>query len=268
MHFGNSGPAVGDDDVNAGKSLFLDGVDGVGGTAPTCSACHRNAGATDFTGFNGNVQTNVARLVTPAREFARANGDDLPGDGGFDAAPEVTESVDGLDVTYRGNRTMNVPPLVEAADTAPFFHNNAVDTIEQAIAFYTTDTFSTDPTRQFVLSDPQINQIGAFLRAINALENIRSSNAYSEQAQREVQKLARQTVKVVVAETEDALQVLTEGAGPNQDLLPLYPGAVALLEEALDLEILADQTTPPPQRNALLRQAAALKNEARDIILQ
>jgi hypothetical protein len=119
-----------------------------------------------------------------------------------------------------------------------------------------------------VFSDAQINQIGAFLRTINALENIRSSNAYSEQAQREVQKLASQTVKVVVAETEDALQVLTEGAGPNQDLLPLYPGAVALLEEALDLEILADQTTPPPHRNALLRQAMELKEEARDLILQ
>ena len=118
-----------------------------------------------------------------------------------------------------------------------------------------------------MLSNDQINQIGAFLRAINALENIRSSNAYSEQAQREVQKLARQTVKVVVAETEDALQVLTEGAGPTQNLLPLYPEAVALLEDALDLEILADQTTPPPHRNALLRQAAALKNKARDLIL-
>jgi cytochrome c peroxidase len=258
-----------DGDVDTGKDLFKDGVDGPDlGDAPTCSACHRNAGATDFTGFNGNIQTNVAMLVTPAREFARANGGDLPGDGGFDAAPELDESVDGLDVTYRGNRTMNVPPLVEAADTGPFFHNNAVDTIEEAITFYTTDTFSTDPTRKFVLDPSQINQIGAFLRAINALENIRSSNAYSEQAQREVQKLARQTVKVVVAETEDALQVLTEGAGPNQDLLPLYPGAVALLEEALELETEADQTTPPPQRNALLRQAAALKNEARDLILQ
>jgi mono/diheme cytochrome c family protein len=205
MHFGTSGP---NDNVNKGKGLFTDGVDGVGGSAPTCSGCHRNAGATDFTGFNGKVQTNVAMLVTPAREFARATGGDLPGDGGFDAAPELAESVDGLDVTFHGNRTMNVPPLVEAADTGPFFHNNAVDTIEEAIAFYTTDMFSTSP---FVLTNEQINQIGAFLRTINALENIRSSNAYSEQAQREVQKLARQTVKAVVAETEDALQVLTGG---------------------------------------------------------
>ena len=61
--------------------------------------------------------------------------------------------------------------------------------------------------------------------------------------------------------------VLTEGAGPTPNLLPLYPEAVALLEDALDLEILADQTTPPPQRNALLRRAAALKTEARDLIL-
>jgi cytochrome c peroxidase len=214
-----------DDDVDTGKDLFKDGVDGPDlGDAPTCSACHRNAGATDFTGFNGNIQTNVAMLVTPAREFARANGGDLPGDGGFDAAPELDESVDGLDVTYRGNRTMNVPPLVEAADTGPFFHNNAVDTIEEAITFYTTDTFSTDPTRKFVLDPSQINQIGAFLRAINALENIRSSNAYSEQAQREVQKLARQTVKVVVAETEDALQVLTGGLGRIRICCPSIRG--------------------------------------------
>jgi mono/diheme cytochrome c family protein len=61
-----------DDDVDTGKDLFKDGVDGPDlGDAPTCSACHRNAGATDFTGFNGNIQTNVAMLVTQAREFAR-----------------------------------------------------------------------------------------------------------------------------------------------------------------------------------------------------
>jgi mono/diheme cytochrome c family protein len=76
-----------DDNVDTGKDLFKDGVDGPDlDDAPTCAGCHRNAGATDFTGFNGNIQTNVAMLVTPAREFARANGGDLPGDGGFDAA--------------------------------------------------------------------------------------------------------------------------------------------------------------------------------------
>jgi ADP-ribosylglycohydrolase len=159
---------------------------------------------------------------------------------------------------------MNVPPLVEAADSGPFFHDNSAETFEEAVAFYTTDTFSSDDTRRFALTADQINQIGAFLRAINALENIRSSNAYSEQAQRQVQKLARQTVKLVVAETEDALQVLTEG---DNALLPLYPGAVALLDEALDLEREADQTASAPHRNPLLQQAAALKNEARDLIL-
>ena len=82
-----------------------------------------------------------------------------------------------LGVKFHGNKTMNVPPLVEAADTGPFFHNNAVDTIEEAVHFYTTETFSTDPAFKFVLTNEQINQIGAFLRAINALENIRSSNA-------------------------------------------------------------------------------------------
>jgi hypothetical protein len=243
-----------DDDVETGKDLF----NGAGG-GPACSGCHRDAGATDFTNFNGNIQTNVAMLMTPARQLDSG----LPGDGGFDANPDF----DALGVKFYGNKTMNVTPLVEAADTGPFFHNNAVDTIEEAVAFYTTETFSTDPARKFVLDNDQINQIGAFLRAINALENIRSSNAYSEQAQREVQKLARQTVKLVVAETEDAIQVLTQGK-PSQNLLPLYPAAVALLEEALDLEMEADETTPPPFRNALLRQAVTLKNEARDLILE
>jgi hypothetical protein len=186
----------------------------------------------------------------------------IPGDGGFDREPPF--EVTGIDAEFRGNGTMNVPPLVEAADSGPFFHNNSAETIEEAVTFYTTDTFSTEAGRVFVLDSNQINQIGAFLRTINALENIRSSNAYSEQAQREVQKLARQTVKVVVAETEDALQVLTDG---DNALLPLYPDAVALLDEALDLERQADKTASAPQRNPLLQQAAALKEEARDVIL-
>jgi hypothetical protein len=153
---------------------------------------------------------------------------------------------------------MNVPPLIEAADSGPFFHNNSVETIEDAVRFYTKTTFSATP---FLLNGDQINQVAAFLRALNALENIRSSNLYSEQAQREVQKLARQTVRLVVAETEDALQVLTDGP------LDLSPNAVDLLEETLDLEMEADKTAAARQRNPLLQQAAALKNDARDLIL-
>ena len=43
----------------------------------------------------------------------------------------------------------NVPPLTEAADTAPFFHNNAIKTLEEAIAFYSSDEFFLSPGRSF-----------------------------------------------------------------------------------------------------------------------
>jgi cytochrome c peroxidase len=42
------------------------------------------------------------------------------------------------------------PSLVEAADTAPFFHNNSVDTIEGAVGFYNTDAFNNSPSGQFL----------------------------------------------------------------------------------------------------------------------
>ena len=52
------------------------------------------------------------------------------------------------------------------------------------------------------------------------------------------------------------------------DRSSLYPTAIALLEEALDLEEDASRAVLPRLRNALLRQAIALKEQARDDILQ
>ena len=73
-----------------------------------------------------------------------------------------------------GNQKFNVVSLVEAADTGPFFHNNSAATIEGTVHFYTTTDFDPEP---FKLEEaPQVIQLAAFLRALNALENIRSSN--------------------------------------------------------------------------------------------
>jgi cytochrome c peroxidase len=35
----------------------------------------------------------------------------------------------------------NTPPVVESADTAPFFHNHTVKDLESAVAFYGTPAF-------------------------------------------------------------------------------------------------------------------------------
>jgi hypothetical protein len=150
--------------------------------------------------------------------------------------------------------------LIEAADTPPFFHNNSARTIEDAVRFYTTATFSADDP--FQLTSAQIDQLGAFLRALNALENIRSSNAYSKQARTERPMRARQTVALVIPETKDAIKVLTDGP------LSLFPKAVKRLEEALELEGDARETLQQSARKPLLKEAEALKDEAREIILK
>jgi cytochrome c peroxidase len=238
-----------DTEVQAGKDLF-----GGVGINRACSSCHNNAGANNAEGFNRNFATNVVNLTdTEARRF----DPEMPGDGGFDAEPEY--QVPGIAASFYGNGTMNSVSLVEAADTGPFFHNNSAKTIEDAVRFYTTPVFSGDD--RFQLDDAQVNQVAAFLRALNALENIRNSNALAEEAQRQPPPGAQGTVALAIADTRDAIEVLSGGP------LDLYPDAVELLDEALELELDARETVPPPFRNPLLQQAQALKDDARAIIL-
>ena len=66
----------------------------------------------------------------------------MPTDGGFGAAPDANGA-------RFGNGRFNVPPLFEAADTAPLFHNNAAATIEDAVAFYSSAEFLASPGSNF-----------------------------------------------------------------------------------------------------------------------
>ena len=148
--------------AQAGRTLFL----GVG-----CNGCHGNAGA-NAGGGNRNFNTGV--------ETARnANLAGFPIDGGFLTTPA---NPDGS----FGNRTFNVPPLIEASDTGPFFHtavtisgasahNTAVaSVIEEAIAFYDSPAFNNSPAGQAIpinLTAADIDNIGRFLRGINATLN-------------------------------------------------------------------------------------------------
>ena len=166
--------------------------------------------------------------------------------------------------TFLGDGTFNTPPAIEAADTPPFFHNNAVATLEGSVAFYTTDTFNDSPAgngRAFVLDGAEVNAISAFLRALNALENIRSSNTFDARAT-DPDELApaAELVNWATAETTDAIEVLTEGP------LILYPDAVAMLREALNAEREAMAQDPP--NVDLLHDAIADKDVAWDEILE
>ncbi len=226
-----------------GQEIFLD--NGLG----KCNICHANAGANLAPGNNANFNTGVEDLPD---QPARLTGERIPRD-------------DGLGVP--GDGTFNTPPLVEAADTGPFFHNNAIETIEGAVAFYNGQAFNNSPSGRFLAStDPngvgirldgtQVVAVAGFLRVINALENIRQSIELLEQTaalgffDRET---GQRLLGRAAAETRDSIAVLTGGG--------LHPEAVAELDEARRLTQRAIRSLF--NRRGLAREAIEAQARAR-----
>ncbi|HET9229204.1 MAG TPA: hypothetical protein VFR31_21170, partial [Thermoanaerobaculia bacterium] len=82
-----------------------------------CNGCHANAGANVAAGTNNNFNTGVESVFNPARTI-----ENFPFDGGFGTANRDCDG-NGTNDCF-GDGTFNSTPLVEAADTGPFFHNN------------------------------------------------------------------------------------------------------------------------------------------------
>ena len=182
---------------------------------------------------------SLARLVSP--NIPRDDGFGRPGDG-----------------------TFNTPSLVEAADTGPFFHNNAIETIEGAVAFYNGDAFKNSPSGQFLArTDPngvaikldatQVVAVAAFLRVINSLENIRQGIELMENSLAKNSPDGRnpkQLLDQAARETTDSFRVLECGG--------LHPQAVAQLKEA---QLLAQKASGSwfSKRRLTLEAIGALK---------
>lgn len=228
-----------------GQEIFLDN------TLGKCNACHVNAGANADPRIFGpgagnlNFDTGVENLPNQPADLT----DELvPPDDGFDTP---------------GDGTFNTPPLVESADTGPFFHNNAVETIEGAVAFYNGDAFNNSPAGQLLatatggginLDATEIVEVAAFLRVLNALENIRASIELLRQRNRlRFPTRAVERLRLAVHETEDGINVLA-GAG-------LHPQAVAYLEKAKHLTELAVRSHSA--RRYLARKAIHAQKKAR-----
>ncbi|MCK5898323.1 MAG: hypothetical protein KAG06_04560, partial [Methylococcales bacterium] len=177
--------------------------------------------------------------------------------------------------TCYGNREFNMTTLVEAADTAPFFHNNSVNTIEEAVAFYNSNAFHqsaganpADPKkpksvceRCIHLEPTQVTAIALFLRTLNAMENIRSSNQL-EQALEDLSKIERrEQIRLAMAETLDAIEVLEGGA-----IIP-NPKSVKLLRQALKTERKAFNNRYRMDSLTLISEAINLKKLANDLLL-
>jgi hypothetical protein len=224
--------------------------------AGKCFFCHFSAGASDFffPDQNANFNTNVEQLPSQPADLvipAQKN----PADGGFGTGAPPP-GVFGI-----GNGTFNTPVLVEASDTGPFFHSNVVNTIEEAVNFYNSTQFNTDPgfgaqIGGINLEATEVAAVGAFLRVINALENIRSSINIETRARNA--KFLNDSVdllKLSISELEDAVDVLHGGG--------LHPEAQQKLRQAIELDRQASVTNSRATRQALIDQAIALKIGAR-----
>ena len=160
----------------------------------------------------------------------------------------------------------NSPPVVESADTGPFFHNHTVRDLESAVAFYGTPAFqsiqpiatpvniSADP------SDPEVQAIAAFLRVLNALENIRSAINVVERGRR-MTRVAdmRELAGLALAETIDAMEVLSEGALAGRVERGVLSARVSLLVARLTLETARHLASPSGLENLLDAAARSLR---------
>ena len=201
-----------------GQEIFNDA------TLGKCFICHFNGGAKGDPRIFGenagnlNFNTGVEALANRPQDLS---GELVPPDDGFGTP---------------GDGTFNTPSLIEAADTGPFFHNNSVETIEEAVAFYNSDAFKISLAGQSIkeetgsgikLDATQVVEVAAFLRGINALENIRQSMLLLENFAGKNSSTARdgkEQLRRAIAETRDSTMVLKGGG--------LHPDAVNYLIEA------------------------------------
>ena len=227
-------------------------------TLGKCFACHFNAGANGapaiFGANAGNLNFNTGV-------------EDLP-DQPQDLTGELVPPDDGFGVP--GDGTFNTPSLIEAADTGPFFHNNSIETIEGSVAFYNGDAFNNSPAGQLLqqatgsginLDGTQVVEAAAFLRVINALENIRQSIELLEPVAQKWHQTVEQGKRLLdraAAETEDSIAVLSGGG--------LHPEALKHLKEALRLTEKAQSSFFSKSRYA--REAIEQQEKARDQLVE
>jgi hypothetical protein len=237
-----------------GQEIYLD--DALG----KCNLCHANAGATAAfshfpLGMNENFSTGVENLPHhPARQVYP----NLPRDGGFGLTPNG-DRLGGF-----GNGTFNTPPLIEAAATGPFFHNNAVHTLEDAVNFYNSETFNTSPSGarvRITLTPTQVLAVAAFLRILNAQENIRRAIEKTKMVQQAggVRQEER-SLGIARAEVGHAIRVLEAGK--------LHASAVMHLKIARELLVTASRVSYGPIRETLINLAVHRQDVARRHLIE
>jgi cytochrome c peroxidase len=251
-------------DAQTGKGLFVNGTGNplAGGR---CGGCHTNAGALNGAGANNNNNTGVedfAPAGATSQTYYKLYDPTIPRDGGF--AGSISRNPAGCTGAPSttcgfGNGTFNAVSVIEAADTPPFFHNNVVNSIEDAVKFFNSPQFNNPRAAgaKIQLDDTQAGQVAVFLRVINALDNINSAIDYENKGLSGKNfPQARDPLKAAVHELEDAINVLDEKG--------LHPDAVQYLMEAADFTEQASKTGNGKRRNELIGMAIEAGISARE----
>jgi hypothetical protein len=265
-----------DADADEGRLAFMDPERG------RCNVCHLNAGANFIdTGLNRNFDNGV-RLASSATFITRPPLSGVEGrvlgDAGFGgqdlAAPNFdTGNVgDGIKDGF-GNGTFSPPPLIEAADTPPFFHNafhfqsRLPDDIDEAVSFYRL------PGNEFgrSLGGQELEQrfgtpltldgvdaaaIARFLRVLNAAFNLDIARQRLEAANTLASGfgdvgtgIQKRLMELAVVEVDDALDVLLV---PSSEL---HPDVRSLLLQAKDEVALGLNATSSSERQSRIANA-------------
>jgi cytochrome c peroxidase len=246
--------------ASSGKTLYLDSGNLFEPGHKNCNGCHFNGGGTAGMSFNsqtpgfpdmdGSPRGFNVGFTTSVNDIPLALALGLPRDGGFGLLLTAFGSLGNTeDLPPPFGRLeleeFNTPPVVESADTGPFFHNHTITDLESAVAFYGTPAFQTSIPGRFAIpvsisadpNDPEVQAIAAFLRVLNALENIRSSINVAERA-RSTTRAAdkRELAGLSLAETVDAMQVLSQGALARPNESGMLSARVRLLAARLALD--------------------------------
>jgi hypothetical protein len=257
-----------------GRRVFLDPMRG------RCNVCHFNAGANFIdTGKNRNFDSGI-RDGSSVSFLTRGVVDGIGlEDGGFGGAELEHPNLQTFGIANAfGDGTFSPPPLIEAADTAPFFHNafrasdkfGAGGDIDGAVGFYATPAFRDSPGAKFLdqrfgapldLQPLDSAAIARFLRILNGAFNIdlasqrlHASSTLALRFNETRSDIQQRLLELAVVELDDALEVLSES---------IYPVAQEQLKNAKDEIALALSAATWSERQSRTASAIAHCQSAR-----
>ena len=263
--------------AEVGKGRFLDPAQG------RCGVCHANAGA-NFVKSGRNRGFNNGS--PPPSVFGSVK---IPGtneymslqDGGFGGAnldaPNVITDRGGV-LNGFGDNNFSVPPLVEAADTAPFFHSNFTGNssntpLGRIAFFYGTAAFKDSQGNQFLETLPEFGPsqidglatggIPNMLAILNAVFNIDiarqrlSAAAKLATDLRQIRSDVQAKLMLLAGEeVEDAMRVLREHDN-------IHAEEQASLQNVLNQLRLADANKPWSERRTTILSALSTLDTVR-----